>query len=605
MPRNQPIRLPGGGPLSPEEALKRALAAHEQGDIKTADNLSRQLLLRFPHQAEALYLRGIIAHQQGKLSKAESHLLHTIKVAPTNPLGHGGLGVIRLTQGRLEDSVSLFKKALFISADQPHIHNNLGLALMGLGRLPEAAKHFNDALGMAPQYSDAWLNLGKLHQDEDQPEKASTCYKQALKFTPNMAEAHNNLGNINHSTGQIVEALACYTRAIDSNPNYVEAIFNKAIIQAEMGQIRDAIVSYRAVIKIDPHHVEALCALGEANEVIGQIAEAEDHYERAMKINLQKIPYDRIKRLHYMRGRILDRLKDFDRAFDEFKNANELRLTALHRAGRIYNRKNQENLVDQIIANFPSVSGKKIENFGLSANLPIFVLGMPRSGTTLAEQILASHPQIYGAGELLDFPRVCKLLTKSGNWPDGFDQLDHSFSTKLAEDYISTLKKKAPEMSHVVDKLPTNYLYLGLIRTILPNATIIHTKRDSRDVCLSNYFRNPAEMIPHNHNLSDLGHYYSQYERLMAHWDQVFPGTIFHLDYEKLVQDQEATSRKLIDWIGLEWSDRCMAFHKTDRIVQTASYLQVRRPIYRDSIGRWRNYKNHLAPLNEALKGVQ
>ena len=604
MPAEQSIHVPGVGALAPADVLARAMEAHERGDLDTADSLSSRILSRFPNQVESLYLRGIVAHQRGKPASAEKYLRRAIKAAPKNPMGHGGLGIVRLAQGKLEDAATLFKRALSISPEQPHIHNNFGLALAGLGKFAEAEHHYDEALRLVPNYADAWLNLGKLRQDEGQLHDAAGCYERALKAAPNMAEAHTNLGNMHHRTGQVDAALASYSRAVEANPEYVEALFNKAVIQSEIGQISDAINSYRAVIEAEPEHAEAMCGLGEALETVGHEAEATECYRRAGRIRPRQLPEEREGRLRYMLGRNFDRLKDYDRAFAEIKIANELRLAAFRRSGQTYDQSAQEQLIDGIIAAFPVGFAKKLTGLGVTEDLPIFVLGMPRSGTTLAEQILASHPLVHGAGELMEVPRISQRFAGNGNWWETVDRLDHSLAAKLANDYLKALRKKAPTAQRIVDKLPTNFLFIGLIRAILPNATIVHMQRDRRDNCISNYFRNFGEAVPHNHNLADLGHYYRQYERLMEHWDAVFPGEIFHLDYEWIVREQETASRALIDRCGLEWNDSCLDFHTTDRTVQTASYMQVRRPIYDDSIARWRHYERYIGPLLDALKAT-
>ena len=604
MPAEQSIHVPGVGALAPADVLARAMEAHERGDLDTADSLSSRILSRFPNQVESLYLRGIVAHQRGKPASAEKYLRRAIKAAPKNPMGHGGLGIVRLAQGKLEDAATLFERALSISPEQRHIHNNFGLALAGLGKFAEAEHHYDEALRLVPNYADAWLNLGKLRQDEGRLHDAAGCYERALKAAPNMAEAHNNLGNLHHRTGQVDAALASYSRAVEANPEYVEALFNKAVIQSEIGQISDAINSYRAVIEAEPEHAEAMCGLGEALETVGHEAEATECYRRAGRIRPRQLPEEREGRLRYMLGRNFDRLKDYDRAFAEIKIANELRLAAFRRSGQTYDQSAQEQLIDGIIAAFPVGSAKKLTGLGVTEDLPIFVLGMPRSGTTLAEQILASHPLVHGAGELMEVPRISQCFAGNGNWWETVDRLDHSLAAKLANDYLKALRKKAPTAQRIVDKLPTNFLFIGLIRAILPNATIVHMRRDRRDNCISNYFRNFGEAVPHNHNLADLGHYYRQYERLMEHWDVVFPGEIFHLDYEWIVREQETASRALIDRCGLEWNDSCLDFHTTDRTVQTASYMQVRRPIYDDSIARWRHYERYIGPLLDALKAT-
>ena len=272
------------------------------------------------------------------------------------------------------------------------------------------------------------------------------------------------------------------------------------------------------------------------------------------------LPEEREGRLRYMLGRNFDRLKDYDRAFAEIKIANELRLAAFRRSGQTYDQSAQEQLIDGIIAAFPVGSAKKLTGLGVTEDLPIFVLGMPRSGTTLAEQILASHPLVHGAGELMEVPRISQCFAGNGNWWETVDRLDHSLAAKLANDYLKALRKKAPTAQRIVDKLPTNFLFIGLIRAILPNATIVHMRRDRRDNCISNYFRNFGEAVPHNHNLADLGQLLSSVRTIDGTLGCGLSWEIFHLDYEWIVREQETASRALIDRCGLEWNDSLPRF---------------------------------------------
>jgi len=246
-----------------------------------------------------------------------------------------------------------------------------------------------------------------------------------------------------------------------------------------------------------------------------------------------------------------------------------------------------------------------VRPLGLQSELPVFVVGMMRSGTTLAEQILASHPSVHGAGELQEFASLVGSLPQrlgvSIPYPECMERLDASSIHRLAEPLLEDLRRRGGGAPRVVDKNPLNFLHLGVIAALFPQATIIHCRRDPMDTCVSCYFQNFADPFPFKLDLTRLGHYYRQYERLMWHWSQVLPTRIFELAYEDLVGDQEAVSRRLIQHCGLPWDDRCLGFYQTSRPVRTASALQVRKPIYGTAIGRWQRYAEHLAPLLDAL----
>ena len=223
---------------------------------------------------------------------------------------------------------------------------------------------------------------------------------------------------------------------------------------------------------------------------------------------------------------------------------------------------------------------------------------MPRSGTSLVEQILASHPKIHGAGEMPDIPQMVARHGDGRSWVQATVEMDRQTVTKLAGEYLETLRRKSDQALRITNKLPVNFLYIGLIRRLFPIAAIIHCRREPRDTCVSNYFEHFADPKKFTNDLADLGHFYRQYEILMAHWEELFPALILHVDYEALVENKEGISRKMIAHCGLEWDERCLSFHETKREVLTASRLQVRRPLYTSSVGRWRNYADRLDALS-------
>ncbi|MGH6913403.1 MAG: sulfotransferase, partial [Geminicoccales bacterium] len=290
--------------------------------------------------------------------------------------------------------------------------------------------------------------------------------------------------------------------------------------------------------------------------------------------------------------------KAYDAAFACFRAANDLRKKTSR-----FERARWSRLVSTLMASFPAEFFAARRGWGDDSELPVFVLGMPRSGTTLVEQIIASHPDAFGAGELYDIQHLANALGESPGglpFPQGAPQLGRADVAALADGYLASLRRRAPGARRVVDKMPGNFLYLGLIALLFPRAKVVHCRRDPLDCCISCYFQN-FRTLEFTSDLDDLGHYYREYERLMRHWQAALPLPILDVQYEQLIAAQAAESRRLVDFVGLPWDDRCLSFHETRREIRTASIWQARQPIYASSIGRWRPYEAHLGPLKRAL----
>ena len=313
-------------------------------------------------------------------------------------------------------------------------------------------------------------------------------------------------------------------------------------------------------------------------------------------------------RLHFTLAGVFDRLGCIDEAFAHYREGNNERLRHFQQAGTPFDPQRHWKLIDDLIATFDPDFFARFRPFGLDTELPVFILGMPRSGTTLVEQILCSHPKVFGAGELRDIPELVALLPDRLYTPEKYpaclSRLDGPALRTQAIGQLQRLVQRGGTAFRVTDKQPRNRLHVGMIRTLFPQARIIHCVRDPLDTCLSCYQQH-FDALNFTSTLEDLGFYYRQYQRLMAHWRKVLPSPMFEVRYEDLVADLEGVSRQLVAFCGLEWDEHCLAFHENRRAVQTASALQVRRPIYRTSVGRWKRYEAHLQPLIEALGGAQ
>ncbi len=329
------------------------------------------------------------------------------------------------------------------------------------------------------------------------------------------------------------------------------------------------------------------------------------HLEALLARN--RLSADDKKKLHFTLAKAFEEKADADAAFAHYRRGNELQRAAFAGQSLRFDAEAQDRLVARTEAVFTGQFFAERQSFGIASEAPVFVVGMPRSGTTLVEQIAASHPQVHGAGERWEMDvaahNLSDTLGAQAPYPENVAELDEATAARLGEAYLGRLREVAGDAERVIDKLPFNYLRLGLIAVLLPRARVIHCRRDVRDTCLSCYFQNFSIPYPWTTDLCEIGRYHRAYERLMAHWRSVLPRAMLEVDYEDLVADQEGQSRRIIDFLGLQWDPRCLDFHRTQRQVSTASAWQVRRPIYATSVGRWRAYERMLEPLEAGLAG--
>jgi len=557
-----------------------------------------------------------------------------------HPVFYSNLGAVYLEVGRLDDTIATCREALRMQPGLPNAHNNMGVALMRQGRYDEAGPAFREAIRLQPGHLDARCNLGAvLHRQGrllealpllqetvrfapshaqaqndlggvllacDRPEDAVAHLQEAVRVRPTFAEAHSNLGLALRELGRLDESMACFRESLRLNPAYAGAHNNLAYSLEFQGKIDEARVAYQEALRVDPGNARALAGLS-------GLAAHGHHWVSDEEVRLMQelvaranLPLDDLGRLHFALARLRDKAGAYDEAFEHYRRGNELRKEYVRRRGAVFDPAVHRQSVDRLIAAYSPAYFERVASFGLDTELPIFVVGMMRSGTTLAEQILASHPQVYAAGELRALgkltDRLPGRLQTAEAYPECVSRLDAAAVCALAEAHLQMLQQCGGAATRVVDKMPFNFLHLGLIATLFPKARIVHCRRDSVDTCLSCFFQNFGEPHGFTLDLAHLGAYYREYERLMAHWHRVLPAPIFDLCYEELTADQEAVSRRLVAHCGLEWDERCLRFNETERAVRTASTLQVRKPIYRSAVGRWKRYEKHLGPLLEALR---
>ncbi len=474
----------------------------------------------------------------------------------------------------------------------------LGVLRSQQGRYAEALGLVTAALQGQPDSIGALTNHGLILHNMKRHGQALVSLDKALALRPDHALALNNRGNVLAALGRDVDALASYWRALKAMPNYADAFNNMGVLLKELGRLAEAEAAFSKALEFDPKLTGAYFNLANCKRF--EVGDSHLMHMQALAHDETQPPTDRM-RLHFALGKAYADLGDHRRAFENVQRGN-----AEKRAMISYDEAAMMQLFDrtEAVLTRDLVRGKV--GPGDPSTAPTFVIGMPGSGTTLVEQILASHHDVHGAGELATFGEVAgSVYGPNGRlvgYPDFVAECDNNVFRAVGSHYVAALRKLAPLARQVADKMPSNFVFAGLIHLALPNARIIHVVRDPIDTCVSCYFRLFNGNLGHTYDLAELGRFYRRYQNLMAHWRDVLPeGRMLEVRYEDVVGDLEAFSRRILTHCGLDWDPHCLQFHQTDRRVRTASAIQVRQEIYRSSMGRWRDYQPYLGPLLQEL----
>jgi tetratricopeptide (TPR) repeat protein len=473
--------------------------------------------------------------------------------------------------GRYAEAVARYRHMLSLKADAPEIYNNLGHALAALDQPETAILAFECAVALKPENPEALCNWGLALAELDRLDEAEAKYRRAIEIDAGFAGAYNNLGLLMKAKGRLPDARAAIEQAIRLAPRSAAYYDNLAAIRPFaaadplLTALEDLTANGTALSATDQMHRHF--ALAKAYETIGQVEDAFRHLQSANALKRQQIAYDEAETLGQM-----DRLCTLmSRDFIEARR------------------------------------GSGVGFCGEPSPAPVFIVGMTRSGTTLIEQILASHPQVFGAGERPLFDQAAGSIRHSlpgrPPFPDMVPAMSGEQFRALGASYLEKITRPAPSALRITDKMTVNFLFIGLIHLALPNATIIHAVRDPADTCVSCFATHFSNGQAHTYDLAELGRYYRHYQALMRHWHAVLPpGRIMDVQYEALVGDLEGVARRLVGHCGLAWDARCLDFHRSERAVHTASAAQVRKPINKDSVGRWRKFEPFLGPLLAELE---
>jgi tetratricopeptide (TPR) repeat protein len=504
-----------------------------------------------------LLQRGLQLQQTGKLKEAEYHYQLVLRDNPDHPEALNLLGTLASKAKNHGVAIECLTKAVEAQPKNIFYRNNLGYCLIAARKGREAIPHFRKVIAANPWMIEPLAGLARAHRLLGEGEEAEKTLRRALVLDPKNTGLKQSLAEVLIDVGKIEEA-------------------------AEM---------FRELLKENPNSIPAIAGLASAREAGLEEGDLE-RFEFALKDS--SLEPEKQVALHGALGQIYDQQKKPDQAFPHFIRANELENSDF---SLISFRKQ----IDETIELFTPFFFMGKNGFGSQSERPILVVGMPRSGTTLTEQILSSHPLVEGAGELSEMKRLHDGIGHASQWRHNLISLMDTKCKQLAQMYLAELDRHSRTAPRVVDKMPHNFTVLGFIALLFPKARIIHCRRDAMDNCVSCYTHRFNKAHGYSTDMKTLGLYYREYQRLMDHWRKVLPLKMFELQYEDMIADQESMSRKLIEFAGLEWDDACLSFHETERTVRTLSRWQVRQPIYSSSVKRWKKYDEFLGPLKEGL----
>ena len=584
------------------ETFALAARAYAAGNLPLAEQQARSVLMYVPTRVDAAAYarRDCLATRPGGSSPRAPAKIAGVRWGQRGHLEEL-VGTCTSAHDDLPAAVANYEQALRLRPDFVVAYNHLGIALQGLGAWTRAADCYRHAIGLMPSFAPAYNNLGNTLKAQKKWTEALEAFEQALGLEPGRPEFAYNLGVALHEQGDVDRAVGYYREALRLKPDYPDASNNLASALKELGLLDEAVTQFRETLKLHPHHALAYYNLGKfASE--GRYHFAADELDRVKSFMASErcSPSER-SLCHFALAMVLDRQGSFDEAFAHYQEANFLKKELLRQSNISFDARGHDAMIDRVIATYDQTYFERVRDWGVATDLPVFIVGMPRSGSTLVEQILASHARVFGAGEIGEVPWFVARYVEESN-PNLYATpvlADRDAARNLAADYGARIARRGRGAARVTIKALDNYLHLGVIATLFPGARIIHCRRDPVDVCLSCYFQNFQR--DYAWSLEDIGAYYRSYERLMAHWSRVLPLEIHEAGYEDLVHDQEGATRKMLAYCGLDWDERCLTFYNTRRAAQTASAVQVRKPISGQALGRWRHYRSHLGPLFQAL----
>jgi len=647
-----------------KELFQQAQMFLQTGEAESAEAVCAGALDQHPEDANFLCLSARALVKLGRFPEANTRIERALSIIPEFQRAHEVRGELRFAKGELPAAAEAFQQAMKLDPKRQRTRMKLGQVLMHLGRVEEARalkgeimessqdnkdiakaaelekdekfadaeklyrqiltrhpdnvsamrlwaglgikqKQYADAevllkqaVVLAPDFGPAWGDLVIVQYEQEKSEDAIKSAQRLIKLEPRVANGHLLLASAHASAGHHQDALESYENALEIVPDHVAALCGKGNVCRTIGDGNGAIVAYRRSIKANPLDAEAYWSLANLKTFRFEDSEVDD---MLALVGDERIPPEGQVQMNNALGLEFDGRKEYDRAFEFIERGNKLR-----REREFYDRVQNEETIDGSIKAFSQQFLEDNTGHGDPEPAPIFIVGLPRSGSTLIEQILSSHPQVDGTHELRDLALTIrsngKMSGRGARYPESVANIDGDGFRHLGSEYIERTRRHRGGSPFFTDKNPNNYVHIGFLHLILPNAKIINARRHPLDSCFGSYKQLFAEGQPFSYDLVELGENYLQYQRLMDHWHEVLPGKVLDVQYEEVVADLEGQVRRILEYCELGWEESCLRFHDTIRAVKSASSEQVRRPIYSSAVNTWRNYEPHLGPLIEVLE---
>ena len=566
----------------PKELLDILLEYYQNGRFSDAEKLALEITQDFPKNQFAWKVLGAVFKLTGRKSESLEANQKAVTLSPQDAEARSNLGNALKELGRLDESLTSYNKAIELNPNFAQAHSNLGVTLKELGRLKESLASYNQAITLKPNYTEAHCNLGVTLQELGRLDEALDSLNKAIELKPDFAEAHYNLGNALKELGRLDESLTSYNQAITLKPNYAQAHYNLGVALKELGRMDLALASLNKAIALKPDYAEAHRTLTSIKNFDVQ----DEQYSEMIELYLNEdISEEQRCHLNFGLAKACEDLGNFGQAFTHYSEGNVLRKKLLN-----YDINSDIELFRKIKSSYPQIVQNSPVSKKLSKSLiPIFIVGMPRSGTTLVEQIISSHSKVTGAGEL---PYVAQFGTVIAN---GFSQINYKILLDFRHNYLKKLNDMSNGNLIVTDKMPQNFRYIGLLAAALPEAKIIHVKRNPAAVCWANYKQYfGSDTMAYSYAIDDIINYHALYENLMDFWTNTLTDRIYQLNYEQLTVNQESETRQLIDYLGLDWDEKCLSPQNNVRGVATASNVQIRKKVYKGSSQQWKKYQPFL-----------
>ncbi len=583
---------------APRDQVESIVNLFNKGQKDQAIHEINTLLNLYPLSPLLFNISGAFYKSRGQYETAIQKFMQAIKLNPSYAEAHFNKGIVLRDLNHTSEAIKSYQNAVNIKKDYPEAHNNLANVYFHLKSFGPSIEHYELAIKYNPSFAEAYKNLGIVYRAIERYDKAGENFDKALSINPDFVLATNYRGLVYQDMGQHDDAIKFYDKALQLNPNIVDAINNLGLVYREKNQIKDAIKAFEKAIKLNPnfanayynliHGIKEYQATDKQVKTIHSLLEAE---------NLSKD--DRIL-LNFTLAKVNEDLGKNKTFFKYLNEANKLRRKKLNYS---FGQSQDQKLFKEIKNIFNDKSPLTIENnLDQSTSIKlIFIVGMPRSGTSLVEQIISSHPEVYGAGELNAIGRLCVPLVFNKSLSKA-NKISEQAIKSIRSNYLDLLARFDSQERIITDKAPLNFRFIGHILSAFPEAKIIHLKRDPVAICWSIYKSNWSGLgNSFSYNMDDLVNYYGLYENLMGFWHQKFPEKIYDINYEKLTTHQESESKKLINYCGLDWDQNCLEFYKNTRVVKTASSLQVRQKMYQGSSEAWKEYESYIKPLVSGL----